>query len=93
MPRPPYFVATRPTGTIDDPSPTIGFTLNRPIVLERLRIWIDGNRVDADVRQRDPASFAFDSPWRLSRGPHRVRVSGVTENGSTFDLSWSFDRE
>jgi len=36
--------------------------------------------------------FAIDLPWRLSRGPHKVRVAGVTPSGASFDLSWGFVR-
>lgn len=92
QPRPAYFVDQSPTGTIYNANPTIRFQLNRPVTVDGLRVWIDGTRVSVQVRQTGPASFAFDAPWSLSRGPHRVRVSGVTANGAQFDLSWSFVR-
>lgn len=91
-PRAPYFISQSPTGTIYNPTPALRFAFNRPVALERLRVFVDGNRIPGAARQSAPNSFVVNVPWPLARGPHRVRVTGVTAAGDTFDLSWSFVR-
>ncbi|HEY1881922.1 MAG TPA: copper amine oxidase N-terminal domain-containing protein [Candidatus Cybelea sp.] len=90
--RPPYLVSTSPTGTISSSYPTIRFAFDRPVTMARLRVWIDGNQVTATLRQNNPSSFAFDAPWKLAKGPHHVRVTGITASGINFDLAWNFVR-
>ncbi len=89
-PRTAYLVSRWPTGTVYDAGDVIRFTFNRPVVVDSLRIWIDGNRVRNDLRQSGPAAFAVDLDGPLPRGPHRVRVTGMTGNGVQFDVSWGF---
>lgn len=91
-PRPVYLVSRWPNGTIENPTPTLRFAFNRPVMIKRLRVWVDGQRVMADV-QRDGPAITIDMPWRLERGPHRVRVAGMTAGGVPFDLNWSFARD
>lgn len=88
--RVPYLVSRWPMGPVDDEVHAIRFTLNRPVVVDSLRIWIDGNRVRNDLRQSGPASFAMDLDGPVPPGPHRVRVTGMTGNGAQFDVSWGF---
>ncbi|HEY2474056.1 MAG TPA: copper amine oxidase N-terminal domain-containing protein [Candidatus Cybelea sp.] len=90
--RPARLVGTSPTGTIFTSTPTIRFGFDRPVTFARLRVWINGRQVTATLRQISPSSFAFNAPWRLNRGPQRVRVTGVTAGGANFDLSWTFVR-
>ncbi|HEX4014068.1 MAG TPA: copper amine oxidase N-terminal domain-containing protein [Candidatus Cybelea sp.] len=90
--RPPYLLSTSPTGTIYNSYPTVRFGFDRPVTMARLRVWIDGRQVTATLRQDSPSSFAFDAPWKLTKGPHHVRVAGVTVSGINFDLSWDFIR-
>jgi hypothetical protein len=85
-----YLVSRWPTGTMYDAGNVIRFTFNRPVVTDSLRIWLDGNRLPNRVRQSGPASFAMDIDVPLPRGPHRVRVTGMTGNGVPFDVSWGF---
>jgi hypothetical protein len=72
--------------------PTIRFAFDRPVTMARLRVWIDGKQVTATLRQNNPSSFAFDAPWKLAKGPHHVRVTGITASGINFDLAWDFVR-
>lgn len=95
--QPPYsgstrFVTVAPTGSTENAYPTIRFQFDRPVRLASFRITVDGQAVTSGLRQDGPA-FAFDMPWRLDRGQHRVRVVGTTASGNTFDLSWSFERQ
>jgi hypothetical protein len=90
--RPPYLVSTSPTGTIYTAYPTIRFAFDRPVTMARLRVWVDGTQVSATLRQNNPSSFAFDAPWKLAKGPHHGRVTGITVSGISFDLSWNFVR-
>lgn len=90
--RPARLVSTSPTGTIFNSFPTIRFAFDRPVAFARLRVWINGRQVTATLRQVSPSSFTFNAPWRLNRGPQRVRVTGVTTGGASFDLSWTFVR-
>ncbi|HEX3672233.1 MAG TPA: stalk domain-containing protein [Candidatus Cybelea sp.] len=94
---PPYsgstrFVTVAPTGSTSNAYPTIRFQFDRPVRLASFRISVDGQAVTSGLRQDGPA-FAFDMPWRLDRGQHRVRVVGTTASGNAFDLSWSFVRQ
>ena len=91
-PRPVRFVSVSPTGTVYNAFPTIRFQFDRPIHLDQLRVWVDGQRVAASNVELTGQSFSVPSPWRLAPGPHPVRVAGTTPSGVTFDLSWSFVR-
>jgi hypothetical protein len=95
-PQPPYprvhFVDVSPTGTIYNPMPTLRFSFDRPIQIADIRVSIDGQSVTDSLR-RNGQNFAVDLPFRLIRGPHRVRVVGSTPSGGPFDLSWTFVRE
>ena len=85
-----YLVSRWPTGTMYDAGDVIRFTFNRPVVTDSLRIWLDGNRLPNRVRQNGPMSFATDIDGPLPRGPHRVRITGMSGNGVPFDVSWGF---
>lgn len=87
-----YLISQWPTGTVYNANPAVRFEFSRPVAVEQLRIWIDGNRVTSPLRQTGPAAFALDAPWPLARGPHQIRIAGVTQSGRSFDLSWSFIR-
>ncbi len=89
---PPRFVSVSPSGTTSNPYPTIRFQFDRPVRLAAMRIAIDGRSVNSGLHQDGP-SFLVDAPWRLERGEHRVRVTGTTVSGASFDLSWSFVRQ
>lgn len=91
-PRAIAFVSFWPADTTDDPAPSIRFQLDRDVRLSDLRVTVDGQRATDYLRRSGP-NFVVDLPWRLSRGPHRVRVVGSTDSGGPFDLSWSFTRE
>lgn len=90
--RPIRFVSVSPTDTIYDASPTIRFQFEGNVRTSDVRVTVDDQRVTEYLR-RNGSSFAVDLPWRLSRGPHRVRVVGTTGSGAPFDLSWSFTRQ
>lgn len=90
--RPISLVGVSPSGTTYNPTPTLRFQFNRSVRLADFRITVDGRSVTSNLRQ-DGASFAANLPWRLSAGPHRVRVVGTTASGASFDLAWSFVRE
>lgn len=90
--RPIALVGVAPTGTTYNASPTLRFQFNRSVRLADFRITVDGRSVTGNVRQ-DGAYFAVNLPWRLSAGPHHVRVVGTTASGASFDLSWSFVRD
>lgn len=85
-----YLTSRWPTGTMFDAGNVIRFTFNRPVVTDSLRVWLDGNRLRDDLRQNGPASFAIAIDGPLPRGPHRVRVTGMSGNGVPFDVSWGF---
>lgn len=89
-PRTAYLVSRWPTGTVYDAGSVVRFTFNRAVVVDSLRVWVDGNRLRNDLRQNGPASFAIDLDAPLPRGPHRVRITGMTGNGAQFDVSWGF---
>jgi hypothetical protein len=91
-PRAVRFVSVWPTDTIDNPTPTIRFQFDRDVRLSDVRVTVDGQRATEYLSGNGPG-FAVDLPWRLARGPHRVRVVGTTASGAPFDLSWTFTRE
>ncbi len=92
VPRPVHFVSVGPTGTIYTDSPAIRFVFDRPVDLAQVRVWVDGRNVTAGLHQRGPDSFGVVLPWPLDYGPHRVRVTGTTARGASFDLDWTFVR-
>ncbi|HTA40000.1 MAG TPA: copper amine oxidase N-terminal domain-containing protein [Candidatus Acidoferrales bacterium] len=84
------FVTKAPMGTIYTAQPTYSFQLTRPAAINRFRVSLDGNPIPAgSMTQAGPASFTFRYP-PLGQGRHSVRVWGQTNNGATFDLSWTF---
>lgn len=85
-----YLVSRWPTGPVYDEVNVIRFTFNRPIVIDSVRVWLDGNRMRNDLRQRGPAAYAIDIDGPLPSGPHRVRVTGMSANGTPFDINWGF---
>lgn len=85
------FVSVAPTGTVFNPNQTIRFQFNRGVRPSALRIRVDGNSVTSGLNQSG-RTFFVNVPWPLSRGPHRVRVNGMTDDGVPFDLSWDFVR-
>jgi hypothetical protein len=85
------FVNVAPTGTVFNPNQTIRFEFNRGVRPSALRIRVDGNSVTSGLSQSG-RTFSVTLPWPLSRGPHRVRVNGMTVDGVPFDLSWDFAR-
>jgi hypothetical protein len=91
-PRPIRFVSVWPTGTIYNASPVIRFGFDRPIAVEAARVWVDGRNVTPGLHQTGPTTFTINLPWPLPYGPHRVRVTGTTERGASFELFWSFVR-
>jgi hypothetical protein len=85
-----YLVSRWPTGTVYETGSVIRFAFNRPVVLDSLRIWLDGNRVRTNLRQNGASSYAIDLDSPMPPGPHRVRITGVTGNGVPFDVAWGF---
>lgn len=85
-----YLVSRWPTGTVYDAGSVIRFTLNRPVVVDSMRIWLDGNRLPNRLRQTGPASYSIDLDGPLPRGPHRVHITGMTGNGVPLDVAWGF---
>ena len=85
-----YLVSRWPVGPVYDDVNVIRFAFNRPVVVDSLRVWLDGNRVRHDLRQNGPAAYAIDIDGPLPPGPHRVRVTGMSGNGEQFDISWGF---
>ncbi|MBV9026972.1 MAG: copper amine oxidase N-terminal domain-containing protein, partial [Candidatus Eremiobacteraeota bacterium] len=86
------FVSVSPTGTIYNPTPLLRFQFDRPVRVEGCRVWIDGRNVTLGLRQVGPASFTVAVPAALGYGSHRVRVTGVTAGGASFELFWTFVR-
>lgn len=101
VPRPPQpvppprpgvqLVGISPTGTVFGSRQTVNFNFSRRVRLSALRVSVDGTSITSSVSQRGSAFFA-PIPFPLTRGPHRVRVTGTTVDGIPFDLSWSFER-
>ncbi|MBV9333876.1 MAG: copper amine oxidase N-terminal domain-containing protein [Candidatus Eremiobacteraeota bacterium] len=85
------FVNVSPTGTVFNPNQTIQFQFSRGVRPSALRVRVDGNSVTSGLSQSGRV-FSVNVPWPLSRGPHHVRVNGMTVDGVPFDLSWDFAR-
>jgi hypothetical protein len=84
-------VSRWPLGQVYEKVNVVRFTFNRQVVVDSLRVWLDGNRVrNGALRQTGAASYAVDIDGPLPRGPHRVRVAGMSGNGASFDLNWGF---
>lgn len=94
QPPPPVirFVTVAPTGTIFTPNPTIRFQFDRDVRPATLRVRVDGRSVTSNLGRSGSRTFFVTQPWPLSRGTHRVRVTGTTANSAPIDLSWSFVR-
>lgn len=86
------FVTVAPTGTTYNSSPRIRFQFDRPVRVTEFRVAVDGRAVTSGLVVQSGPAFVIDLPWRLERGPHRVRVTGTTASGKSFDLSWTFVR-
>ncbi len=86
------FVSVWPTGTVYNPTPVLRFQFDRPVQVAECRVWIDGRDVTLGLRQTGPTSFTVGLPGPLDSGEHRVRVTGVTVRGASFELFWTFVR-
>jgi len=86
------FVSVSPTGTVYNPTPVLRFAFDRPVRVEGCRVWIDGRNVTLGLQQVGPASFTVTAPVPLGYGSHRVRVTGITAGGASFELFWTFVR-
>lgn len=80
-----------PTGTIYNHAPQIRFNLNRRIAAGSFRVVLDGNDVTSGV-QWNGQYYYFNAPFSLQMGNHRVRVTGQTAAGATFDVGWVFNQ-
>lgn len=83
-----YFVFNMPMGSISTHVVWVRFQLSRPVAQSTLTVRLDG--VNAQYLQQDGRRYSFKTPY-LSAGSHRVRVWGQAEDGTPFDLEWTFE--
>jgi hypothetical protein len=79
----------RPATSTSTLSPAIHANFSEPIDGNSLRVYIDGNNVTNFVYENSNG-FDLTPPAPLSSGAHRVRVSGTTSAGASFDTGWTF---
>lgn len=84
-----YLTNKRPTGAIRTQSPAIHANFSEPIARNTMHVYIDGRDVTNDV-YANVNGFDVTPPTPLSPGHHRVRVTGVTQAGASFQTGWPF---
>jgi len=84
-----YLTAKRPTGDVQTAYPALHAGFSEPINRDTLRVSIDGRDVTPSV-YANTTGFDVTSPFALTNGTHRVRVTGTTQAGANFVTGWSF---
>lgn len=80
-----------PTGTIYNHYPQIRFNINRPVASGTLHVMLDGNDVTSGIANNGQYYFV-PAPFSLQMGNHRVRITGQTPGGATFNFGWTFNQ-
>lgn len=80
----------RPTGTINTQTPAIHATFSEPVRRDSLQIAIDTRDITNDV-YTNANGFDVTPSFALALGSHRVRVSGITAAGNSFNTGWTFN--
>ena len=84
-----YIVDRAPLGMIGNPRPAISAHFAVPVRRDSVRVMLDGRDITSDVLMND-RGFSWTPDRRLEPGPHRVRVTGTTRDGASFDTGWQF---
>lgn len=79
----------KPTGRIATTHPAIHANFSEPVNRDSLRVTIDGRDVTSLV-YANSNGFDVTPNFELYAGQHRVRVTGTTQAGASFDQSWNF---
>lgn len=79
----------RPAVSTGTTTPAIHASFSEPVDRNTLRVAVDGRDVTALV-YANANGFDVTPNFTLYPGTHRVRVSGTTQAGATFDTGWTF---
>jgi len=79
----------RPGNNAGTLTPAIHANFSEPVNRDSLRVYIDSTDVTNSV-YANQSGFDVTPPSPLSAGTHRVRVTGTTQAGASFDRSWTF---
>jgi len=82
-------VNARPATTTGTTQPNIRASFSEPIDRNTLHVYVDGQDVSGST-EASSTSFNVTAPFALNAGTHRVRVTGSTAAGASFDRRWSF---
>ena len=87
-----YLRNKQPATTSGTLLPLIAAEFSEPVNRDSLRIYIDGNDVTGQAYSSG-SGFRVTPSGALSPGTHRVRVTGTTQAGASFNTSWTFNAE
>ena len=76
-------------GTARSTHPAIHATFSEPVNRDSLRVSIDGRDVTQQV-YANSNGFDVTPNFELAPASHRVRVTGTTAAGASFNTGWSF---
>jgi hypothetical protein len=93
-PPPPAFVQLyaqqpAPNVYVNNRFSTISAQFTRAARPATVRVYLDGNDVTYNAGVR-PAGFSYSPPAPLGFGQHRIRVTGLAVDGTSFDRAWTF---
>jgi hypothetical protein len=75
--------------TVNSTHPNLHAQFSEAVNRDSLHVTVDGRDVTSDV-YANPNGFDVTPNWELAPGTHRVRVTGTTAAGASFNTGWSF---